>query len=500
MAVDLSLKRSFQLKKLDRAMARAEGLAQWRQLAAEHDRASGANEWKQREDSELFDARQIRTRYHNLRDRSAQGDNEEVLFALNEGLHGNMGGMGRTALYRRSKLGTKELVANYVSCICDALRQIAAAPETEIPFDEKLDFFRRASHCFGRSALALSGGGGLIYFHHGVVDTLLQEDLLPAVMSGSSAGAWMCAQLGTRNDEELKNYFPGKRYEFRNPTRPREMIGLISGSNRSLVENDRDDVIDAFVGNQTFQEAYEHTGRYINISIAPHERHQNSRLMNAIASPNVTIRSAVRASSSVPGLAEPVALEAKDSRGRLKAYLKNRRWVDGSFGEDLPFKRLSRLFGVNHSIVSMINPMAVPFLSDDPKGEGHSVAKSVKTLYFHGVKESIQTMRRWTAPVFRNKADAVLGSIYRLMDQEYVGDINISLKNSDIRMRNSLFDYRNEQEIIGLIKAGERAAWPKLDQIRNATTISRVIDGILADMEQDAVTSKHAIHKAHMTL
>jgi TAG lipase / steryl ester hydrolase / phospholipase A2 / LPA acyltransferase len=490
----------WEMKKLERSMGRAGDQAHWRELAAEHDRVSGADSWRQREDGELFDARQIRSRYHRLRERCEEGDTEEVLFALNEGIHGNMGGMGKPILYKQSKLGTKVLIEDYVSTLEYALRQVAAAPEAEIPFDDKLDFFRRASHCFGRSALTLSGGSGLIYFHHGVVHSLLEADLLPKVISGSSAGAWMCAQLGTMNDEQLRNHFLHKRYDFNNDLSAGEMLGLLSGRNRSEVENERDEVIDAFVGNQTFQEAYEHTGRYINISIAPYERHQTSRLMNAIASPNVTIRSAVRASSSVPGMVEPVGLEAKDSRGRIKPYLRNRLWVDGSFSEDLPFKRLSRLFGVNHYIVSMINPMAVPFLREDPKTAPDSVRKSMRSLYFQALKESIKTARRWAAPGIRNRADAMLGMVYQLMDQDYSGDINIVMNTAQIRPRHLTFNYKGEDDIQGLIQAGQRAAWPKIDQIRNATLVSRVVDELLTELEQDAVANKHTTHKAHMTL
>ena len=48
---------------------------------------------------------------------------------------------------------------------------------------DMLEFFRRASHCFGRSALMLSGGGVLGFYHLGVVKTLLDQGLLPRVIS-----------------------------------------------------------------------------------------------------------------------------------------------------------------------------------------------------------------------------------------------------------------------------------------------------------------------------
>lgn len=61
--------------------------------------------------------------------------------------------------------------------------------------------------------------------------------------------------------------------------------------------------------------------------MAPWERHQISRLLNELSSPNVTIRSAARASAAVPGLVDAVQLEAKDASGQVRPYLPGRRWV-----------------------------------------------------------------------------------------------------------------------------------------------------------------------------
>lgn len=492
-----SVSQFLRLKQLELSMKNAKNYGEWAEHALAHDVLSGAQLWKDREDSEYFDARQIRNRYMILRENCRAGKNDEVLFALNEGIHGNMGGMGRVPLYRRAKLGTKKLINQYVDQVVEALRMVAKAPENEISFEEKLDFFRRASHCYGRSALALSGGGGLIYFHHGVVDALLREKLLPSVLSGSSAGAWMCAQIGTRTDEELQGYFTQKRYGFTKSLNYRALLGMVSEQAREQVENDRDDVIDAFVEDLTFQEAFEKTGRYINISIAPAEKHQTSRLMNAITSPNVTIRSATRASSSVPGMVKPVSLEAKDSLGRVKPYLRNRRWVDGSFADDLPFKRMSRLFGTNHYVVSMINPLALPFMRKDPKESPDGLLKSSQKVLFTSFKESIKVMRAWGAPVAYNQVDALLGTIYRVLDQEYTGDVNLILDNGLVRSQAAFFAYKSESEIERLILAGQRATWPKLAQIRNAARISHTVDEILAELDQDSVVRAHSLTKSH---
>jgi TAG lipase/steryl ester hydrolase/phospholipase A2/LPA acyltransferase len=38
-------------------------------------------------------------------------------------------------------------------------------PDSELPLDEKMSFFKVTRHAFGRTALLLSGGGGLGTFH-----------------------------------------------------------------------------------------------------------------------------------------------------------------------------------------------------------------------------------------------------------------------------------------------------------------------------------------------
>ncbi len=43
--------------------------------------------------------------------------------------------------------------------------QVGEWTELDVPAEEKLSFFRVTRHTFGRTALLLSGGGGLGTFH-----------------------------------------------------------------------------------------------------------------------------------------------------------------------------------------------------------------------------------------------------------------------------------------------------------------------------------------------
>jgi TAG lipase / steryl ester hydrolase / phospholipase A2 / LPA acyltransferase len=65
------------------------------------------------------------------------------------------------------------------------------------------------------------------------------------------------------------------------------------------------------------------------------------------SSPNVYVRAAVMASCAVPGVFPPVMLMAKNQHGERQPYLPTRKWVDGSIADDLPAKRLQRLYRTN---------------------------------------------------------------------------------------------------------------------------------------------------------
>jgi TAG lipase/steryl ester hydrolase/phospholipase A2/LPA acyltransferase len=55
------------------------------------------------------------------------------------------------------------------------------------------------------------------------------------------------------------------------------------------------------IGDWTFQEAYDRTGRIININVSPLDSNDQPRLLNFLTAPNVLVRSACMASCSIPG-------------------------------------------------------------------------------------------------------------------------------------------------------------------------------------------------------
>ena len=351
-------------------MASAESYDEWRAAAIAHDKQSGVARWKSSDESKHFDYKSIRRRLRRLRRLRAAGNHAGVLFALNEGIHGNIDGMGRRALYGKSKFGTKKLIVDYVDEVVSALEMLASHAADDIPMDERLDFFRRARHCYGCSAFMMSGAGSLLFFHIGVTKAMWLEGVLPDILSGSSGGAIVGGLVSTQSDATLENIFEPENlvHEIERDQ------GLLRHLEFFMPEvaspDDVREVLVRLIPDLTFQEAYESTGRHLNVSIAAAEKHQTSRLLNSITTPNVYVREAIMASAAVPGFFPPVALAAKNDQGERQAYMASRKWVDGSLSDDLPAKRLSRIYGVNHFIVSQVTPHIFPFVSDSRRESG----------------------------------------------------------------------------------------------------------------------------------
>lgn len=473
-----SKKTSKDLVDIENRLNRAKSYSQWCEATRDHDVFSGAADWQKTEETSLYDHKQIRHRLNTLRIHRNNNDNHSLLFTLNEGIHGNMGGMGKPELYQHAKHGTKHLIQEYVEEIVSALQHIANLDTLEISLKEKLDFFQRASLCYGRTALMLSGGGTLGHFHIGVVKALLEQDLLPSVISGASAGSVITAIFGTHTNPELIELIQPVRLLAEAKENAGWMKKLLYGKQqRADIKDFENLVLNRLVPNLTFQEAYELTGRRINISVAPAELHQTSRLLNAITSPNVYIRKAVLASCAVPGIYPSVMLEAKNERGERQSYLPTRRWIDGSFSDDLPAKRLSRLYDVNHYIGSLINPIVL-FSKDG--WENARIPAWIRWLTHksahHFAKATCTLSQKYTPEWTR--FNVVMNTIASVLKQEYSANIRVypNFREFDLRQILSPLD---EKELLALVRQGELAAWSKMERIRITSKIEGTLDKIL---------------------
>ena len=188
------------------------------------------------------------------------------------------------------------------------------------------------------------------------------------------------------------------------------------------------------------------------------------------------------ASCAIPGVFPAVMLQAKNEKGEAQPYLPARRWVDGSVADDLPAKRLSRLFSTNHYIVSMVNPIARAFL---PRDERVRPLRQAATSLGMGIGREVLNFYRGVAKRYGDnwpKFNMMMHSVHALLDQEYSGDINIVPK---FRFQNplNLISQPTEAELRQLVKEGERATYSRIEPIRRCTQISRTLEEILHRFE-----------------
>jgi NTE family protein len=318
--------------------------------------------------------------------------------------------------------------------------------------------------------------------HVGVVSELLRHGLLPRVVSGSSAGSIVAAALAAYTDEEMIELDLIALMESGGADTKGMVRQWFSGVGSRFTAEDTEKLIESTIPDLTFGEAYAKTGRQVSITVAPAEPHQRSRLLNAVSSPNVYLRSAAMASCAIPGVFPAVMLQAKNEKGERQPYLPARRWVDGSVADDLPAKRLSRLFSTNHYIVSMVNPIARAFLPSDDKVRP---LRQAATSLGMGIGREMLNFYRGVAKKYGEhwpKFNMMMHGVHALLDQEYSGDINIVPK---FRFQNplNLISQPSEQELRLLVREGERATYSRIESVRRCTQISRTLEEILHRFE-----------------
>lgn len=464
------------------AVARASTLAEFRAAATELEHSTGADAWREDDESSVYDARLLREHTDELA-RLRQTRNAVALVPfLEEALYRHQGELSEPSLYEASLLGTKKLVERFWDEAEAAIDWLSHPDETGLDPALTLERFERASHVFGRSALLLSGGASLGFFHVGVMKALFEEGLLPKVLSGASMGAMVACGIGARSDDELRALFADLgvlRTDALRMNSPREMVERKSTFDPSRLR----EVILHNNGDYTFEEAHARSGRIVNVSVSPTRQRQKPRILCYLNAPNVTLVSAAMASSAVPGAFPPVILEQKDPAGRIAPYMGTETWIDGTFKGDVPTRRLGRLHGVNHFIVSQVNPHVaplkrvvrrrglVPFVLD-------AAVSSVRVRVAH----DLGLVRKALAPT---PLFAPIDLAHALVDQTYGGDIDIHPRLRPLALART-FANISRAELERHVLEGQRATWPLLPRLRDQTRIERALDRAMARMRARA--------------
>ena len=258
-----------------------------------------------------------------------------------------------------------------------------------VPLQTRREWFRRVCKAYGRTALLLSGGAGMGYYHIGVVKALWEAKCLPSIISGASAGSLMCGFLAVRSDDEISQLFSPDCHTLFKACADPWSVKLTRWLSRGYLFDVNDWMVklrrDFTKGDVTFAEAFSMTRRTVNITITSVSKYVPSIILNHKSTPDVIIWSAILASSAMPNIIQPVELLAKDSTGRIRPFhVHGKTWTDGTIKNDIPVKEIAAMHNANFFVVSQVNPHLIPFFYSSRGSTGRPTLYSPGSGYRGG--------------------------------------------------------------------------------------------------------------------
>ncbi|KAK3190984.1 hypothetical protein K4F52_002933 [Lecanicillium sp. MT-2017a] len=498
---------------LRRTLRRATNYGEWVRAARELDAFLGRQAWREENDFAYYDSKTVKRVWDQLKKTRVRaeavekevgssggggggngkkgGEKKKVsravdeLRALTEAcVKNNFVGIENPRLYSQTYYGTKNLVQNFVDEVERSLKFLLKTRQLEM--EEKRLLFKHAQANFGRTALCLSGGASFAYYHLGVVRALLESDLIPDVITGTSGGALIAGLVATRTNDELKQLLIPALSTRINACREPMSVWFP----RWWKTGARFDSVDWAArcswwtrGSMTFREAYERTGRILNVSCVPADPHSPTILCNYLTSPDCVIWSAVLASAAVPGILNPVVLMMKNPDGSLAPYSFGHKWKDGSLRTDIPIKALNTHFNVNFTVVSQVNPHINLFFFSSRGSVGHPVTHRKGRGWRGGyLMSAIEhylklDMNKWLR--FIRHAELLprpLGQDWsQLWLQEFSGTITIWPKSVPSDFYHILSD-PEPQRLARMLHEGQQSAFPKLKFVANRLKVERLVD------------------------
>lgn len=469
---------------LRRQMRKAETFDQWRDTALELDDFMSHESWKREDASGLYDWILIKKVFHSLKTFREQDDAQELMAVLDLCCRNNFAGTENFRLYSETYYGTKYLIEAYLAEIEQGMDYIVKTDQISV--EQKKTFFRSVSKNLGKSGLCLSGGGAFGYYHIGLCKALLDSGLLPKIVSGTSAGGLIAALVCTRTDEELSSLLVPEMADritaCEEPLRIWAKRVWKTGARFDPIAW-ADKASFFTLGSLTFKEAYERTGKTLNISVIPSERNSPVKLLNYLTAPRCVIWSALLASAAVPGLLPPVCLMQKTKRGEYVPWNWGHRFKDGSLRVDIPLQDLHSMFAVNYPIVSQVNPHVHLFFFA-PKGmPGRPVAHRRGKGWRGGfiLSASEHVLKLHLSLNFKIIRDldllpAILGTDWSgVFLQRFGGAVTIWPKTRFLDWVHILSD-PDRVELSRMIRVGRQATWPKLHMIENRIRLERAVD------------------------
>jgi len=380
--------------------------------------------------------------------------------------------------YTRNYSGRNRRLAEHSEAICSG---IAAISNSDLPTDKKITFLEDAAGAYGRTALCLSGGAGNGWYHIGAIKALFEAGMLPAIISGSSAGALVGCMVCCRSDDELPEVFQPEVQRLVACACGEPFFGKMRRLYRTGYLFDSDDwrskIKGVTKGDMTFKESFQISGRVLNITVFDGEN--ASHVLNYLTAPDTCVWSAVLASAAVPGALPPQELMVKTADGSIEqCNAFGKCWRDGSIKNDLPITQLHQQFNVNWTIVSQVEPHIAPFFYNHRGSAGcpspHLAGKGWRGGFLLAAAEALlkQEMLKWLG-IMR---DFELLPTFKGVEW---GDVFLQTNYGDVTCvpKLRMLDYPNlirNPDVPGMaryIRVGEQTMWPKLGIIRDHRAI-----------------------------
>lgn len=415
---------------------------------------------------------------------------------LRTGFLRNLFGITKVSLYNKTYITTKESIRAYVEETIAAIKFVADASPAmtsragRMTAQDKLELFENGQRMYGSTALVMEGGSVFGFCHIGVVKALFEHDILPRVIVGTATGALMAALVGIHTRDELPRFLDGGGINLsafttsRSRAREKRLASQQSTLRNWLTTLHRRagrlftqgfildpavlaDCVEANVGDMTFQEAYDRTGRVLNIIVAsPNDDVPN--LLNHLTASNWLIRSAAMA-SHLTTLArhKEIQLLKKSPQGDIIAVpirpsrSNSTAGLPHSIGEDkTPLSRVRQQFNIDHFIVSQARPYVAPFIIPSlPYIRGRDMG-------LWGFLRFPLFLVPWTARCVAaclNILGILPDFIRRIRsDQTFEADSLTLVPNISVRDLGWLLKNPTEQEVKFWITRGEMSVWPAL--------------------------------------
>ena len=487
----------------------------WVRSARNLDAFLGTELWKSDDDYAYYDYRtvdRVKKQLRLLREQIKITQNgsdsqrlciDELKTLIETCAKSNFAGTENPKIYSETYYGTKNLIQEYIDELEVSVKFLLKS--SLLKGEEKYRLAKHMHTNLGRTALCLSGGATFAYYHFGVIKALLDSDLLPDIVTGTSGGAVVASLVGTRTNDELKELLIPALAHRINACEESVSVWL----RRWWVTGARFDSI-AWAkkcswftrGSLTFREAYEKTGRILNITCIPSDPHSPTILANYLTAPNCVIWSAVLASAAVPGILNPVVLMTKTSSGRLAPYSFGHKWKDGSLRTDIPIRALNLHFNVNFSIVSQVNPHINLFFFSSRGTVGRPVTHRRGRGWRGGFLGSALEqylkldLTKWLK-VLRH-----LELLPRPLGQDW-SEVWLQNFNGTITIwpRSKLSDFLyilsdpSPTRLADMMKEGQSTTFPKLLFIANRTKIERLIEqGLLMGKSGKDSPGRDSLH------